>query len=51
MAPANHQPASDAHLMWHPIDTVPAEPVRAWVRWHDDSKGITSLAAGRDAVW
>jgi hypothetical protein len=51
MALANYQPASDAQLVWYPIDTVPAERSLAWVRWHDNSQGITPLAAGRDAIW
>jgi hypothetical protein len=51
MAVANHQPVSSPDVTWHPIDTVPAEAVHAWVRWHDSSQGITPLAIGRDAIW
>ena len=51
MPSAKHQPAAAPDLAWHPIDTVPAEPIRAWIRWHDDSTGITSLAFGRDGIW
>ena len=51
MALVNHQSASGSDGVWHPIDTVPAEAVHAWVRWHDDSQGITPLAVDRDAIW
>jgi hypothetical protein len=51
MASAKHQPSSDPIIVWHPISTVPDEHAQAWIRWHDDSQGLTSLAAGRDAVW
>ena len=51
MASLTNQPATNPSTVWHPISTVPGERVQAWVRWHDNSEGITFLAAGRDEMW
>lgn len=51
MALAKQQPAADPTIIWHPIGMVPCEHAHAWVRWHDNSQGVTSLAADRDAFW
>lgn len=49
MASAKLQPTTDPTMLWHPIGMVPCEQTQAWIRWHDNSQGVTSLAAGRDA--
>ena len=51
MALAKQQPAADPTIVWYPISTVPNEHAQAWVRWHDNSQGVTALAGGRDAMW
>ena len=51
MATLKHQPTADPTIVWHPIGMVPVENVQAWIRWYDNSQGITTLATGRDAFW
>ncbi len=51
MVALRDQPTTDPTIAWHPIGMVPGEKGHAWVRWHDNSQGVTSLAADRDAFW
>jgi hypothetical protein len=51
VATLKHQPTADPAIVWHPIGMVPVEQTQVWIRWFDNSQGIMTLAAGRDAFW